>query len=155
MTEKQKQKIGKELKDIRLAEGVSLRKLATLMGLNKDNCSSITRIENGIFDTTDLPRRFLEAMGYKLQEKNQYTILKSNKLPLQKPHNNMTKKINAQSMAELHDFSEPYDLFDYLMEMRDSIKCKSIYFGMTAPSQQQFLNYCKDTDEVYNFYAYL
>jgi len=33
-------------------------------------------IEDGNFDSTELPRSFLEAMGYRFREKYQYTILK-------------------------------------------------------------------------------
>jgi len=76
MTAKQKKKIGQELKNIRLAEGISQRKLSMLVGLNKNNCASISRIEEGNFDSPELPRIFFEAMGYKLREKYQYSILK-------------------------------------------------------------------------------
>jgi hypothetical protein len=46
------------------------------MGLNENNCCSISRIEDGNFDSPELPRSFLEAMGYRFKEKYQYTILK-------------------------------------------------------------------------------
>jgi transcriptional regulator with XRE-family HTH domain len=76
MTNKQKKTIGEQLKAIRLSEGLSQRKLAILMGLNENNCCSISRIEDGNFDSPELPRSFLEAMGYRFKEKYQYTILK-------------------------------------------------------------------------------
>lgn len=76
MTNKQKKTIGEQLKAIRLSEGLSQRKLAVLMGLNENNCCSVSRIEDGNFDSPELPRSFLEAMGYRFWEKYQYTILK-------------------------------------------------------------------------------
>ena len=67
----------------------------------------------------------------------------------------MSKKLNAKEMAEREEFDQVEDLFDMLVQMYDPIKCKSVYNGMLAASQVQFLNYCKDMDEVYTFYAYL
>lgn len=79
MTEKTKKRLGQELKEIRLAEGISLRKMAAMSGLKKEATASIIRVENGNFDSPTLPRKFLEAMGYKFQEKYAYKILKPNK----------------------------------------------------------------------------
>ena len=79
MTEKTKKRLGQELKEIRLSEGISLRKMAAMAGLSKETTASIIRVEEGNFDSPTLPRKFLEAMGYKFQEKYAYKIVKPNK----------------------------------------------------------------------------
>ena len=67
----------------------------------------------------------------------------------------MSRKLNAKEMAEREEFEQVEELFDMLIELYDPIKCKSVYNGMLAASQVQFLNYCKDMDNIYTFYAYL
>ena len=67
----------------------------------------------------------------------------------------MTKKLNAKQMAEREEFEQVEDLFDMLLELQDPIKCKSVFSGMLGASQAQFLNYCKENNDVYIFYAYL
>jgi hypothetical protein len=74
-------------------------------------------------------------------------------LPIQP--NKMSRKLNAKEMAEREEFEQVEELFDMLIELYDPIKCKSVYNGMLAASQVQFLNYCKDLDNIYTFYAYL
>ncbi len=76
MTAKQKQELGQELKSIRLKEGLSLRKIAVKMGLGVNNCLSISRIEDGNFDSPELPKSYLLAMGFQLKEKYSYKIVK-------------------------------------------------------------------------------
>ena len=82
-----------------------------------------------------------------------YICLDAIVLPTQP--NKMSKKLNAKEMAEREEFEQVEELFDMLIELYDPIKCKSVYNGMLAASQVQFLNYCKNMDEVYTFYAYL
>lgn len=79
MTENTKKQLGQEIKAIRLSKKLSLRKAAEIIGLNSNQTLSILRIERGEFETTALPQKFLEAIGYKFQEKYSYKILKANK----------------------------------------------------------------------------
>jgi len=58
-------------------------------------------------------------------------------------------------MAEREEFEQVENLFDMLSCIPDKLKCTSIFNGMTAASQAQFLNYCKENNDVYIFYAYL
>lgn len=83
MTENTKKQLGQEIKAIRLSKKLSLRKAAEIVGLNSNQTLSILRIERGEFETTALPKKFLEAIGYKFQEKYSYKILKPNKRPQQ------------------------------------------------------------------------
>ena len=79
MTTKQKQEIGQELKALRLNKSLSLRKMAVLMGLRPNTCCSITRIENGDFDSVELVKNYLSAIGYGIKEKYSYKIVQQNK----------------------------------------------------------------------------
>lgn len=67
----------------------------------------------------------------------------------------MCRKLNAKQMTEREEFEQVNDLFAMLAELSDKLKCTSIFNGMTAASQAQFLNYCKENNDVYIFYAYL
>lgn len=67
----------------------------------------------------------------------------------------MNRKPNAKQMAQQEGFEDAQELFDMLFQIPDKLKCTSIFRNMSRPSQAQFLNYCKDNNDVYIFYAYL
>lgn len=67
----------------------------------------------------------------------------------------MCKKLNSKQMAERENFEQVDELFDMLYRLYDPIKCKKVFNDMLGASQAQFLNYCKENIDVYNFYAYL
>ena len=72
MTKKHKIKIGQSLKEQRLKQNVSLRKMAQLMGV-KSFCW-INTVEHGGFLDSDVPKRYCEALGLKFYETYKFTI---------------------------------------------------------------------------------
>jgi transcriptional regulator with XRE-family HTH domain len=66
MTAKNKENIGAALKKARNDKGISMRQMASILGIKQ--ASYIAEVENGIFSTPDTPKRFFKALGLKFYD---------------------------------------------------------------------------------------